>query len=67
MRALALTMKDQEVIILMNHLAAAYDKLADKAAARGKRGKFRMKEKPRKIRAGLSRRGCLWGGRGLPV
>jgi hypothetical protein len=30
-------MKDQEVIILMNHVAAAYDKLADKAAPRGKR------------------------------
>ena len=26
-----------------------------------------MKEKPRKIRAGLSRRGCVWGlGRGAP-
>jgi hypothetical protein len=40
-------MKDQEVTILMNDLAADYDM-------------FRMKEKPRKIRAGLSRRGD-WG------
>jgi len=24
------------------------------------------KEKPRKIRAGLSRRGCLWGAGGSP-
>jgi hypothetical protein len=42
-------MKDQEVTILMNDLAADYDM-------------FRMKEKPRKIRAGLSRRGD-WGAR----
>jgi hypothetical protein len=60
-------MKDQEVIILMNHLAAAYDKLADKAAARGKRGKFRMKEKPRKIRRGSLDGDVFGGGRGLPV
>ena len=53
MCALALTMKDQEVIILMNDLAPDYDM-------------FRMKEKPRKIRARLSRRGCLWGGLGAP-
>jgi hypothetical protein len=31
MRALALTMKDQGVIILMNDLAADYRKLADKS------------------------------------
>ena len=43
----ALTIKDQEVTILMNDLAADYDM-------------FRMKEKPRKIRTGLSRRGD-WG------
>ena len=33
MRALALTMKDTDVVVLMNDLAADYDKLADKAAA----------------------------------
>ena len=32
MRALALTMKDPETVILMNDLAADYDKLADRAA-----------------------------------
>jgi hypothetical protein len=31
MRALALTMKDPETVILMNDLAADYDKLADRA------------------------------------
>jgi hypothetical protein len=34
MRALALTMKDAEAIILMTDLAADYDKLADRAAAK---------------------------------
>jgi hypothetical protein len=34
MRALALTMKDPEVIILMTDLAAHYEKLADRAAAK---------------------------------
>jgi hypothetical protein len=34
MRALALTMKDTEVVVLMTDLAAHYDKLADKAALR---------------------------------
>ena len=34
MRALALTMKDQEVTILINDLAANYDKLADNAVFR---------------------------------
>jgi hypothetical protein len=34
MRALALTMKDPEVIILMTDLAADYEKLADRAAAK---------------------------------
>ncbi len=34
MRALALMMKDTEVVILMTDLAADYDKLADKAARR---------------------------------
>ena len=54
-RALALTMKDQEVTILMNDLAADYDM-------------FRMKEKPRKIPAGLLD-GDVSGARvrGLPV
>jgi hypothetical protein len=33
MRALALTMKDPETIILMNDLAADYGKLADRRAA----------------------------------
>ena len=51
-RALALTMKDQEVTILMNDLAADYDM-------------FRMKEKPRQIRTGLSRQGD-WGARVCP-
>ena len=38
MRALALTMKDPEIIILMTDLAADYEKLADRAAAKtGKR------------------------------
>jgi hypothetical protein len=39
MRALALTMNDSEVVILMNDLAADYDKLADRAAikANGKK------------------------------
>ena len=48
-------MKDQEVTILMNDLAADYDM-------------FRMKEKPRKIRAGLQD-GDVSGARvrGLPV
>jgi hypothetical protein len=32
MGALALTMKDLETVILMNDLAADYDKLADRAA-----------------------------------
>ena len=32
MRALALTMKDPETVILMNDLAADYDRLADRAA-----------------------------------
>ena len=32
MRALALMMKDTEAVILMNDLAADYDKLAGKAA-----------------------------------
>ena len=34
MRALALTMKDTEAVILMNDLVADYEKLADKAARR---------------------------------
>ena len=34
MRALAITMKDPEVIILMTDLAADYEELADRAAAR---------------------------------
>ena len=39
MRALALTMTDSETTILMNDLAADYDKLADRAAikANGKK------------------------------
>ena len=49
----------------MNDLAVDYDKLA--AAARSKRGTFRIKEKPRKLRTGLSRRGWGLGGEGLPV
>jgi hypothetical protein len=32
MQALALTMKDPEIVILMNDLADAYDRLADRAA-----------------------------------
>jgi hypothetical protein len=39
MRALALTMKDTDVVVLMNDLAADYDKLADKAAALKANGK----------------------------
>ena len=34
MRALALTMKDPETIVLMNDLARDYDKLAERAARR---------------------------------
>ena len=34
MRALAITMKDPEVMILMTDLAADYEKLADRAAGR---------------------------------
>ena len=34
MRSLALTMKDPEIIILMTDLAADYEKLADRAAAK---------------------------------
>ena len=34
MRALALTMKDPEIIILMTDLAADFEKLADRAAAK---------------------------------
>ena len=34
MRALAITMKNSEVIILMTDLAADYEELADRAAAR---------------------------------
>jgi hypothetical protein len=34
MRALALTMKDPEIIILMTDLAADYEKLGDRAAAK---------------------------------
>ena len=34
MRALALTMKDPETVILMNDLADDYDRLADRAAIR---------------------------------
>ena len=34
MRALALTMKDTEIIILMTDLAADYEKLADRTAAK---------------------------------
>ena len=34
MRALAITMKDPEVMILMTDLAADYEELADRAAAR---------------------------------
>jgi hypothetical protein len=32
MQALALTMKDPEIVILMNDLADDYDRLADRAA-----------------------------------
>jgi hypothetical protein len=35
MRALALTMKDPETVILMNDLAADYDKQADRVALKG--------------------------------
>jgi hypothetical protein len=34
MRALAMTMKDPEVVILMNDLATDYEKLADRVAAK---------------------------------
>jgi hypothetical protein len=37
MRALALTMKDPETVILMNDLAADYDKQADRVALKAKR------------------------------
>jgi hypothetical protein len=51
MRALAVTMNDSEVVILLNDLAADYDKLADRAAikANGKKpplnGKLRDKRR----------------------
>ena len=47
MRALAVTMRDTEVFVLMNDLAADYDTLADRAAARRADGsKSLPKSKP---------------------
>jgi hypothetical protein len=48
MRALAITMKDPEVVILMNDLAADYDKLADRAALKALGKKCPPSGKPRK-------------------
>jgi hypothetical protein len=47
MRALALTMKDPETVILMNDLAADYDKLADRAALKTNGKKSPPNGKPR--------------------
>jgi hypothetical protein len=47
MRALALTIKDAETVILMNDLAADYDKLADKAARKIEERKSPAKGKPK--------------------
>ena len=44
MRALALMMKDTEAVILVNDLAADYEKLADKAA-RGERKRANTERK----------------------
>jgi hypothetical protein len=46
MRALALTMKDPETIVLMNDLAVDYEKLADRAARKIEEGKSPAKGKP---------------------
>jgi hypothetical protein len=48
MRALALTMKDPETVILMNDLAADYEKLADRAARKIEEGKSPAKESRRR-------------------
>jgi hypothetical protein len=47
MRALALTMKDPETVILMNDLAADYDKLADRATLKANGKKSPPNGKPR--------------------
>jgi hypothetical protein len=47
MRALALTMTDSETTILMNDLAADYDKLADRAAIKANGKKPPTNAKPR--------------------
>jgi hypothetical protein len=47
MRALTLTMKAPETVILMNDLAADYDKLADRAAIKANGRKSPLNAKPR--------------------
>lgn len=55
MRALALTMTDSETTILMNDLAADYDKLADKAATKANGKKPPTNAKPRQACRDLPR------------
>ena len=50
MRALAFTVKDREVIILTNDLAADHNKLTDIRGAKLRGEKFRMKEKRKNTR-----------------
>ena len=55
MRALALTMTDSETTILMNDLAADYDKLADRAAIKANGKKPPTNAKPRQACRDLPR------------
>jgi len=54
-RALALTMTDSETSILMNDLAADYDKLADRAAIKANGKKPPTNAKPRQACRDLPR------------
>jgi hypothetical protein len=52
MRALALTMKDPETVILMNDLADDYDRLADRAAIKASGKKPQAQKASRDTGAG---------------